>query len=601
VIAKANIETASLVADGTSAIAPVETFAKTPQAFSESLLVASRALPNADPRSDAGIQGSGRPKQTFEAARTEGSIANKDTTIARHHQQTIVSPAIPLPTPAPINNPGLVQTQVAFALPISGPKASNNEPDSPGTDEEGPAMEANAASQGVEQSSSSTVSAVVSRACMNTGGFSSEGAVLNALPRASGWMGSLPASNVPAILTPDVAKDGSSAISTGAGDGDQRPGSDGVSSVSSDGERSSIASLEAAVVAKLDASGGTLAAVRTLGNESPKAPVAAPQNSGSSKRVVPPAAGFIVADSSISGPVANQAAACSQLGGELDKAGQLGLSGMKPSQPMEPMAKPFSHDVVRSSAVTNDATGTKEHASSATDQAGSTAVAQGQSTAGKQSQDGASSQDQNATPVQLNLVDTSVASTSHGQISASVAPAPAGSTIAGRAGTAATIPGAAVLISTAAPQVSPVINTARLIQSMNQTEMRVGMRSSEFGNISINTLVAKGMISAQISVDHGELAKTIAANVPEMQLRLGGNQGLNVRIELNHEGMGQGNGGYNGTPDSSADQSGSGRQQGGNSTSGYSGSGLGGRQFQPAADVMTKSEGRLDARLDIRV
>ncbi len=163
---------------------------------------------------------------------------------------------------------------------------------------------------------------------------------------------------------------------------------------------------------------------------------------------------------------------------------------MKPSQPMEPMAKPFSHDVVRSSAVTNDATGTKEHASSATDQAGSTAVAQGQSTAGKQSQDGASSQDQNATPVQL-LVDTSVASTSHGQISASVAPAPAGSTIAGRAGTAATIPGAAVLISTAAPQVSPVINTARLIQSMNQTEMRVGMRSSEFGNISINTLVAK--------------------------------------------------------------------------------------------------------------
>ena len=76
---------------------------------------------------------------------------------------------------------------------------------------------------------------------------------------------------------------------------------------------------------------------------------------------------------------------------------------------------------------------------------------------------------------------------------------------------------------------------------------------------------------------------------------------MNVRIELNHEGMGQGTGGSSGTLDSSADQSRSGRQQGGNSTSGYSGSGLGGRQFQPAADVMTKSEGRLNARLDIRV
>jgi hypothetical protein len=600
VIAKANIETASLVADGTSAMAPVESFVETPQAFSESLLVASRALPNAKTGSGAGIDDAGRPNQTFEAARAEGSIVNKDTSIARHHQQTIVSPATPMP-PAPISNPGLIQTQVAFALPISGPVVSSNEPDSHGMDQERPAVEANAVSQSVEPSTSNAVSAVVSHAGMNTGGFSSKVALLNALPQASGWAGSLPAGNASTILTSDVASDGSSAISTGTGNGDRRPGSDGVSSVSSDGEKSSIAGLEAALAAKLGASEGTLAAVRTLGNESPKTPVAAQQNSGSSKRVMLPAAGSFGADSSTSDSVANQAAAYSQLGGEREKAGQLGLSGMKPSQPTEPTAKPSSHDVVKSSAVTNDATGTKEHISTATDQTGPSAVAQGQSTADKQGQNGASSQDQNAAPVQLNLAGLSVPFTSHGQISANVAPAQTGSTIAGRAGTAAGIPGQAVPVSTAAPQVSPVINTARLIQSMNQSEMRVGMRSTEFGNISINTLVAKGMISAQISVDHGELAKTIAAIVPEMQLRLGGNQGMNVRIELNHEGMGQGTGGSSGTLDSSADQSRSGRQQGGNSTSGYSGSGLGGRQFQPAADVMTKSEGRLNARLDIRV
>jgi len=82
------------------------------------------------------------------------------------------------------------------------------------------------------------------------------------------------------------------------------------------------------------------------------------------------------------------------------------------------------------------------------------------------------------------------------------------------------------------PDVTPAhaaINTVRLIQSMHDSEMRVGMRSVDFGNISISASTNRDSISAQISLEHAELAKEITAGLPEIRAALGDSH-LEVRL-----------------------------------------------------------------------
>ena len=135
---------------------------------------------------------------------------------------------------------------------------------------------------------------------------------------------------------------------------------------------------------------------------------------------------------------------------------------------------------------------------------------------------------------------------------------------------------------------------------MGQTEMRVGMRSSEFGNISISTSTVRDGVSAQISIEHGELARTLATHLPEMQAKLGGNQSGDVRIDLNGDRGGQGTGttgsGSNGSTD---DMRGNRRQAGGYASSNQGNSFAGG-SISPLAATTAASDGRLSARLDIR-
>jgi hypothetical protein len=81
------------------------------------------------------------------------------------------------------------------------------------------------------------------------------------------------------------------------------------------------------------------------------------------------------------------------------------------------------------------------------------------------------------------------------------------------------------------------INTANVIQKMNETEMRVGMHSAEFGEISIRTSVSQQQMTAQISVDHGDLGKAISAHIPAMEAKLGGDFGLRALVQVNQSGM----------------------------------------------------------------
>jgi len=77
------------------------------------------------------------------------------------------------------------------------------------------------------------------------------------------------------------------------------------------------------------------------------------------------------------------------------------------------------------------------------------------------------------------------------------------------------------------------INAARLIQTMGQTEMRVGMHSSEFGDISVRTYVSQQQMSAQISVDHGALSAAISARIPSMQEKFGNDHGVHASVQVN--------------------------------------------------------------------
>jgi flagellar hook-length control protein FliK len=70
---------------------------------------------------------------------------------------------------------------------------------------------------------------------------------------------------------------------------------------------------------------------------------------------------------------------------------------------------------------------------------------------------------------------------------------------------------------------SPV-TTAKLVHDMSQSEFRVGMQTPEFGNIDIRTSVARHMFSAQISVEHSEVAKSMTADLPALYHKLADQQ-----------------------------------------------------------------------------
>jgi hypothetical protein len=127
------------------------------------------------------------------------------------------------------------------------------------------------------------------------------------------------------------------------------------------------------------------------------------------------------------------------------------------------------------------------------------------------------------------------------------------------------------------------------------------MRSSEFGNISINTSATRDVVSAQISLDHGELAKALAAHLPEMQARLGGNQPMSVRIDMNGTATGQGSGNSGGMSNGTAGQSRGGRQEAGYAEASNSGNVVDGQQLSTAPAAMATGYSRSDAHLDIRV
>ena len=91
----------------------------------------------------------------------------------------------------------------------------------------------------------------------------------------------------------------------------------------------------------------------------------------------------------------------------------------------------------------------------------------------------------------------------------------------------------------------PALNTAQVVQSMGQTEMRVGMHSQEFGSISISTTLSHQELAAQISIDHSGLGDALTAHLPDMQEKLGTAYGVQARVEIRDTGAQSSGGGAN--------------------------------------------------------
>ena len=134
------------------------------------------------------------------------------------------------------------------------------------------------------------------------------------------------------------------------------------------------------------------------------------------------------------------------------------------------------------------------------------------------------------------------------------------------------------------------INSAKLIQTMSESEMRVGMHSSEFGNISIRTTVSQQQMQAQITLDHGELSQAMSSHVSSVQTKLENEYGLHASIEVNHQGAG-----FSGEPgDSGPREQGAFVRSGGTASAAVADEpeiGLG-----PGAPASANNGGRLDIR-----
>jgi hypothetical protein len=166
---------------------------------------------------------------------------------------------------------------------------------------------------------------------------------------------------------------------------------------------------------------------------------------------------------------------------------------------------------------------------------------------------------------------------------------------------AADADGLAVDVTAAQPGSS--INVARVVESLHGSEMHVGMRTEEFGSISVTTSVNREQIATQISFDHGDLGRLLATHIQGMQEKLGSDTGLHATVEVLDRGASFTSGG--------GQQAGSFSQQAGGSGSGESGarqpSSASGAGFPPDSQAGAfahppgdEAEPANSSRLDVR-
>jgi flagellar hook-length control protein FliK len=135
---------------------------------------------------------------------------------------------------------------------------------------------------------------------------------------------------------------------------------------------------------------------------------------------------------------------------------------------------------------------------------------------------GSSDSTQVSTPVAVNPANT---------------PATSPKTTSAPSATAATEDAEAATEAAAVSANSP-IHAARLVAGIEQSELRVGLRSGEFGNVDIRTSLVRNQFTAEISVERGELGRALAAELPSLQHRLSEQHLSAADITVQHHSSG---------------------------------------------------------------
>jgi hypothetical protein len=75
-------------------------------------------------------------------------------------------------------------------------------------------------------------------------------------------------------------------------------------------------------------------------------------------------------------------------------------------------------------------------------------------------------------------------------------------------------------VEAAALSTGSQLHTAKLVAGIERSELRMGLRTGEFGNVDIRTSLVRNQFTAEISVERGELGRALAAELPSLQHRL---------------------------------------------------------------------------------
>src|SRR6185369_1423013 len=79
------------------------------------------------------------------------------------------------------------------------------------------------------------------------------------------------------------------------------------------------------------------------------------------------------------------------------------------------------------------------------------------------------------------------------------------------------------------------LHSARLLESLGQSELRVGMKMGDLGNVEIRTQLHHDQLRAEISVERGDLGRTLAAEMPAVQQKLRDHDIPLASIVVNHQ------------------------------------------------------------------
>ncbi len=90
------------------------------------------------------------------------------------------------------------------------------------------------------------------------------------------------------------------------------------------------------------------------------------------------------------------------------------------------------------------------------------------------------------------------------------------------------------------PEAKPlsVVQAARLIEHAGQSELYVGFRAGDFGNVDIRTSLVHNQIRAEISVEHSELHSVMASELTHLEEKLVTHQVTAANIALNNQSGG---------------------------------------------------------------